>query len=100
MTATPPGKPHSPAPSGKGSGAEKRSGAEQTRVFYSRFLGWLVLAIILGYAGLQMPLPWRLLSVPADCEHAADLLGRQRRVRRVYARSSDPAGGGPLLQRL
>lgn len=65
MTATPPGKPHSPAPSGKGSGSGKRSEDEQTRVFYSRFLGWLVLAIILGYAGLQMPLPWRLLSVAA-----------------------------------
>lgn len=38
---------------------------EETRLFYSRFLGWLILAIVLGYAGLQMPLPWRLLSVAA-----------------------------------
>ena len=65
VTATPPGKPHSPAPSGKGSGPGKRSGDEQTRVFYSRFLGWLVLAIIVAYAGLQMPLPWRLMTLVA-----------------------------------
>lgn len=38
---------------------------EQTRRFYSRFIGWLLLALIIGYAGLQMPLPWRLVTIAA-----------------------------------
>lgn len=38
---------------------------DETRRFYSRFIGWLVLALIIGYAGLQLPLPWRLVTIAA-----------------------------------
>lgn len=32
---------------------------------YARFTGWLVLALIVSYIGLQAPLPYRLLAVVA-----------------------------------
>lgn len=38
---------------------------EKTFRFYGRFTGWLVLALLLSYLGLQLPLPWRLLAVVA-----------------------------------
>ncbi|GAA1139270.1 hypothetical protein [Nesterenkonia lutea] len=38
---------------------------EKTFRFYGRFTGWLVLALLLSYLGLQLPLPWRLLAVAA-----------------------------------
>ena len=38
---------------------------ESTFRFYGRFTGWLVLALLLSYLGLQLPLPWRLLAVVA-----------------------------------
>lgn len=65
MSATPPPGPPTRPPSSGGSGSDKLSSEDQTRIFYSRFLGWLVLAIILAYTGLQLPLPWRLLTVVA-----------------------------------
>lgn len=38
---------------------------ESTFRFYGRFTGWLVLALLLSYLGLQLPLPWRLLALVA-----------------------------------
>lgn len=38
---------------------------EKTFRFYGRFTGWLVLALLVSYLGLQLPLPWRLLAVVA-----------------------------------
>lgn len=37
----------------------------ETFAFYGRFTGWLLLALILSYIGLQLPLPYRLLAVVA-----------------------------------
>lgn len=39
---------------------------EETRRSYSRFIGWLLLVLIIAYAGLQMPLPWRLVTIAAS----------------------------------
>ncbi|WP_300343648.1 hypothetical protein [Nesterenkonia sp.] len=69
MTATPP--PSGPAAGSSGS-RPRPPADEDTQRYYSRFLGWLVLAIILGYAGLQFPLPWRAVTVLAS---AAGLVG-------------------------
>jgi hypothetical protein len=38
---------------------------EKTFRFYGRFTGWLVLALLLSYIGLQLPLPWRLIALIA-----------------------------------
>lgn len=65
MSAMPPNGGHSSTRSRREPGSQRPTADEETRSFYSRFLGWLMLAIILGYAGLQMPLPWRLLTVAA-----------------------------------
>lgn len=65
MGATPPpGQPSGPSEPGR-SAPHRPAAHEATRIFYSRFLGWLVLAIIVAYAGLQMPLPWRLMTLVA-----------------------------------
>lgn len=61
MSATPPQNGHTAS---RGGGGSSQDEADQ-RVYYSRFVGWLVLAVILAYAGLQMPLPWRLLTIAA-----------------------------------
>lgn len=53
MSTTPPAKPRTTDPD------------ETTLRFYGRFSGWLVLALLLSYLGLQLPLPWRLLAVVA-----------------------------------
>lgn len=65
MSSTPPpGQPS--GPSKNGSSDPKLPPAEEaSRIYYSRFLGWLVLAIIVAYAGLQMPLPWRVMTLLA-----------------------------------
>ncbi|NLS10000.1 cytochrome d ubiquinol oxidase subunit II [Nesterenkonia sp. MY13] len=39
---------------------------EETRARYRRWLGWLVLALVLGYAGLEMPMPWRVVTIVAS----------------------------------
>lgn len=51
-----------PSP-GQSSGPRRPPADESTRIFYSRLLGWLVLAMIVAYAGLQMPMPWRVMTV-------------------------------------
>ncbi|MGO1524369.1 MAG: hypothetical protein ACTHWO_05310 [Nesterenkonia sp.] len=65
MSSTPPhgqpsgpSKPSSPDP-------KRPTAEEEKRSYYSQFLGWLVLAIIVAYAGMQMPLPWRLMTLAA-----------------------------------
>lgn len=65
MGATPPPE-RSPSPSEPGGPGRRRPTADETaRIFYSRLLGWLMLAMIVAYAGLQMPLPWRVMTVLA-----------------------------------
>ena len=66
MSATPPQNDRAGSRSPRGSRSEKPPADEEQQAYYSRFLGWLVLAIIVGYAGLQMPLPWRLLTLAAS----------------------------------
>ncbi|WP_147383487.1 hypothetical protein [Nesterenkonia natronophila] len=39
---------------------------DDTRRSYARLIGWLVLALVIAYAGLQMPLPWRLATIAAS----------------------------------
>lgn len=75
MTANPPppgqqpghqtGQP-TPPKSGAPSKKEKPEPSEEERRFYARYIGWLLLALIVGYAGLQMPLPWRLVTIAAS----------------------------------
>lgn len=69
MSATPPpGQPTTP-PTPTSVPPPKKDRPElddDTRRFYSRVIGWLVLALIVAYAGLQMPLPWRLVTIAAS----------------------------------
>lgn len=48
----------------KGNNRDPQGEAEALRN-YSKYLGWLVLAIIVAYAGLQLPLPWRIVTILA-----------------------------------
>lgn len=67
MSATPPtGEPTTPPVPGPSPSKRGPELDDERRRFYSRFLGWLLLTIILGYAGLQMPLPWRVVTVVAS----------------------------------
>ncbi|WP_150461912.1 hypothetical protein [Nesterenkonia ebinurensis] len=71
MSATPPpGQPTTPPVPRPDKTAKDRKDRpkfdDETRRFYSRFIGWLILALIIGYAGLQMPLPWRLVTIAAS----------------------------------
>lgn len=56
----------STAPSnGAGPGSEGKRPAEtdpEVLRRWSRSTGWLVLALVLAYIGLQVPLPWRLIT--------------------------------------
>ncbi|WP_120003255.1 hypothetical protein [Nesterenkonia muleiensis] len=65
MSATPPpGQPAPPAQNPNTSPKKNRPELdEDARRFYSRFIGWLLLALIIAYGGLQMPLPWRLVTI-------------------------------------
>lgn len=70
MTANPPpghqmGPPNTPPKPGAPSKKERPEPSEEERRFYARFIGWLLLGLIIGYAGLQMPLPWRLVTIAA-----------------------------------
>lgn len=65
MGAAPPPE-RSSGPSQPGGPNRRRHPADETaRIYYSRFLGWLILAIIVAYVGLQMPLPWRVMTALA-----------------------------------
>lgn len=69
MSATPPpGQPTTPPTPNpvKPPKKERPELDDDTRRSYSRIIGWLVLALIIAYAGLQMPLPWRLVTIAAS----------------------------------
>lgn len=66
MSATPPpGQPTTPPAQNPSTSPNKNRPEldEDARRLYSRFIGWLLLALIIAYAGLQMPLPWRLVTI-------------------------------------
>ncbi|WP_156837330.1 hypothetical protein [Nesterenkonia alba] len=77
MSASPPpGQPNQPVlppvvpPPGKNSADPRRGNPRQKDPqqqaadarYASRFLGWLVLAIILAWGGFQLPLPWKIIT--------------------------------------
>ncbi|GAA1818258.1 hypothetical protein [Nesterenkonia flava] len=70
MSATPPPGPPAPAPEktrperGSQRGGRPELDQEDAKS-YARYTGWLLLAILVAYIGLQLPLPWRLLSAVA-----------------------------------
>lgn len=72
MSVTPPHQeqpkdgPSAGGPDGGKPGRRRAADLEpETFRRYARFTGWLVLALIVAYIGLQAPLPYRLLAVVA-----------------------------------
>lgn len=78
MSVTPPSGPtsarHDAAQRSERPGTGRRPGRRSRRTqdlepeefrSGSRSIGWLLLAIIVSYTGLQLPLPWRLLALIA-----------------------------------
>lgn len=65
MSAKPPPKDRAGSSSPGTSNPKTPSTEDQRQAYYLRFMGWLVLALIVGYAGLQLPLPWRVLTLAA-----------------------------------
>jgi hypothetical protein len=70
MSATPPPgqptTPPTPSPVKPSKKTERPELDDDTRQSYARIIGWLVLALVIAYAGLQMPLPWRLATIAAS----------------------------------
>ncbi|TLP74091.1 hypothetical protein [Nesterenkonia sphaerica] len=70
MSATPPpGQPTTPPPPKPQQPSQKKQRPElddDASRSYARLIGWLVLALVIAYAGLQMPLPWRLVTIAAS----------------------------------
>lgn len=67
-TPTRDGGPSEPeGPDGSKPGRRRRAVDLEPETFrgYARFTGWLVLALVVSYIGLQLPLPYRLLAVVA-----------------------------------
>lgn len=69
MSATPPpGQPTTPPTPdpAKPPKKERPELDDDARRLYSRVIGWLVLGLVIAYAGLQMPLPWRIVTIVAS----------------------------------
>ncbi|WP_460689795.1 hypothetical protein [Nesterenkonia suensis] len=60
-----PGSENGPPDGGKPGRRRAVDLDQETFRRYARFTGWLVLALIVSYIGLQVPLPYRLLAVVA-----------------------------------
>jgi hypothetical protein len=70
MSAAPPPDqpttPPTPSPVKPSKKKERPELDDDTRRSYARIIGWLVLALVIAYAGLQMPVPWRLATIAAS----------------------------------
>jgi hypothetical protein len=70
MSATPPpDQPTTPPTPSHVKPSKKKERPElddDTRRSYARIIGWLVLALVIAFAGLQMPVPWRLATIAAS----------------------------------
>lgn len=64
MSPTSPPGPQQ-APTGQNTAGTSPSLDQDARRRYARWIGWLILVLIVGYAGLQMPLPWRFVTIAA-----------------------------------
>lgn len=65
MSSTDPQHHASPGSPDTQAGKNPTPLSDDARRFYAQWTGWLVLAIVIGYAGLQMPLPWRIVTAVA-----------------------------------